>query len=68
MSAERDAPVKATTKEPGYYCCSICGSTRKPRKTGAVVNLEYMFQCPACHHVGPFDEFMPQDTMKYLFC
>ncbi|MBD3185539.1 hypothetical protein GF325_01825 [Candidatus Bathyarchaeota archaeon] len=51
-----------------YYECSVCGSTKKPKKTKIVKNMEYQYQCPSCKHIGPFEEFLPQDTMRYLFC
>ncbi|HME51599.1 MAG TPA: hypothetical protein VKM55_05235 [Candidatus Lokiarchaeia archaeon] len=51
-----------------YYECSMCHSKKQPKKSSVIKDLEFMFQCPDCKHLGPFEEFLPSDTMRYLFC
>ena len=67
-SKERDGRMRNKNKGNGYYCCGTCGSMKRPDKTGVVINLEYQYRCPDCKHIGPFEEFLPEDTMRYLFC
>ncbi|MBN2152587.1 MAG: hypothetical protein JW839_14130 [Candidatus Lokiarchaeota archaeon] len=55
-------------KDVGYYECCACGSRKKPKKTNVVKDLEYMYLCLDCKHLGPFENFLPADTMRFLFC
>nr|MDO8119407.1 hypothetical protein [Candidatus Sigynarchaeota archaeon] len=55
-------------KEIGFYECSVCHSKKKPKKTNKIIDLEYMYMCPDCHHEGSFEEFLPEDTWRFLFC
>ncbi len=55
-------------KDVGYYDCCVCHSRKKPKRTNVIRELEYMFQCPDCRHVGAFEDFLPSDTLRYMFC
>jgi hypothetical protein len=60
--------MSSKKKDVGYYECATCGSRKKPKQTSVVKELEYMYICLDCKHLGPFDEFLPADTMRFLFC
>jgi len=51
-----------------YYECKICGSHKPPKKTKEMVDMEIIYQCKKCKHKGSFEDFLPKDTMRFLFC
>ncbi len=60
--------MSSKKKDVGYYECCKCGSRKKPKQTNVVRDLEYLYICLECKHLGTFEEFLPADTMRFLFC